>query len=136
MQTFGFRGEALSSLCAFSDLHVVTAQAHEAPRGTRLEFDAAGRLTATHVVASPRGTTVVVDNLFRRMPVRRRELERNIKREYVKVLGVLQAYACISVGMRFVVSNQSGKGYIHRSLSLSHSLLSPSYPHHCFLLPL
>ncbi|KAI4243195.1 MAG: hypothetical protein L6R42_010815, partial [Xanthoria sp. 1 TBL-2021] len=110
LQTFGFRGEALSSLCALSNFQVVTAQAHEAPKGTRLDFETSGKLKATSVVASQKGTTVMVEALFANLPVRRRELEKNIKREYTKVLGVLQAYACISSSVKFSVSNILAKG--------------------------
>lgn len=62
------------------------------------------------MVASQRGTTVVVENLFMNLPVRRRELEKNIKREYGKVVGLLQAYACISTNTKIVVSNMMAKG--------------------------
>ncbi|KAJ9636891.1 ATP-binding mismatch repair protein [Coniosporium tulheliwenetii] len=110
LTTFGFRGEALSSLCALSKFHIVTARADSAPKGTRLDFDVLGKLKGTSVVASQKGTTVVVENLFHNLPVRRRELEKNIKREYGKVLGILHAYACISTGVRFAVSNQAAKG--------------------------
>jgi len=61
------------------------------------------------VVACQKGTTVAVENLFMNLPVRRRELEKNIKREYGKVLGVLQAYACISTEARISVSNVMAK---------------------------
>lgn len=45
VSTFGFRGEALSSLCALSDgVTVVTATASEAPMGTILEIDRSGKL--------------------------------------------------------------------------------------------
>ncbi|KAK5139924.1 hypothetical protein LTR04_003263, partial [Oleoguttula sp. CCFEE 6159] len=110
LQTFGFRGEALSSLCALSSFHIITARADEAPKGTRLDFEVSGKLKSTSVVASQKGTTVAVENLFQNLPVRRRELEKNIKREYGKVLGILHAYACISTGVRFAVSNQITKG--------------------------
>ena len=110
LQTFGFRGEALSSLCALSNFHITTARADEAPKGTRLEFETSGRLKGTQVIASQKGTTVSVEDLFRNLPVRRRELEKNIKREYGKVLGVLQAYACISTQARISVSNVMAKG--------------------------
>lgn len=110
LQTFGFRGEALSSLCALSHFHIVTARADEAPKGTRLDFETSGTLKATSVVASQTGTTVAVEALFANLPVRRRELEKNIKREYAKVLGVLQAYACISTSVRLSVSNVMAKG--------------------------
>lgn len=61
-------------------------------------------------MASQKGTTVAVESLFYNLPVRRRELEKNIKREYGKVLGLLHAYACISTGVRFAVGNQAAKG--------------------------
>ncbi|KAL8946818.1 MAG: hypothetical protein Q9222_006834, partial [Ikaeria aurantiellina] len=110
LQTFGFRGEALSSLCALSNFHIVTARADQAPKGTRLDFETSGKLKSTSVVASQKGTTVVVEDLFNNLPVRRRELEKNIKREYGKVLAILQAYACISTSVKFSISNVMAKG--------------------------
>lgn len=112
LQTFGFRGEALSSLCALSKFHIVTAQASDGPKGTKLEFEQSGKLKSTSVVAARQGTTVVVETLFYNLPVRRKELEKNVKREYSKVLDMLQAYACISTGVKFSVSNLISKGYI------------------------
>lgn len=100
----------MSSLCALSSFHIVTAQAGEAPKGTRLDFETSGKLRGTSIVASQQGTTVTVENLFANLPVRRRELEKNIKREYGKVLGLLQAYACISTSVKFCVSNVMAKG--------------------------
>ena len=48
VETFGFRGEALSSLCALSGrVTVTTATTKEAPVGTVLEFDRIGRLTSS-----------------------------------------------------------------------------------------
>lgn len=110
VQTFGFRGEALSSLCALSILTVITATKEDAPKGSRLEFEVSGKLKGTSIVAAQKGTTVISENLFRTLPVRRKELERNIKREYTKVLGLLQAYASIKTGVKFSVYNQPPKG--------------------------
>ncbi|KAL4803494.1 hypothetical protein BDV18DRAFT_41666 [Aspergillus unguis] len=109
LQTFGFRGEALSSLCALSTFHITTAQAKEAPRATRLEFEQSGKLKSTSVVAGQKGTTASVESLFKKLPVRRRELEKNIKREYGKVLNLLHAYACVSTGVRFSARNTQAK---------------------------
>ena len=110
LQTFGFRGEAISSLCALSRFHITTAQIHEAPKGSRLDFEVSGKLKGSQVVACQKGTTVVVEDLFMNLPVRRRELVKNIKREYGKVLGNLQAYACICTQARIAVSNVMAKG--------------------------
>ncbi|KAF7179845.1 hypothetical protein CNMCM7691_008897 [Aspergillus felis] len=109
LHTFGFRGEALSSLCALADFRIVTAQANQAPKATKLEFETSGKLSNTQIVAGQKGTTASVEGLFKKLPVRRRELEKNIKREYGKVLNLLHAYACISTGVRFSVRNTVGK---------------------------
>ncbi|KAF3062315.1 Mismatch repair endonuclease PMS2 [Daldinia childiae] len=110
LQTFGFRGEALSSLCALSKFTVTTCLASDAPKGTKLEFETSGKLCGMSVVAAQKGTTVTIEGLFHNLPVRRRELERNIKREWNKVIGVLNQYACIQTGLKFSVSQQPTKG--------------------------
>jgi DNA mismatch repair protein PMS2 len=88
----------------------VTARASDGPKGTRLDFEISGKIKSKSVVASQKGTIVAVEDIFRNLPVRRRELEKNIKREYGKVLGLLHAYSCISTGVRFSVSNHPAKG--------------------------
>ncbi|KAI1409360.1 DNA mismatch repair protein MutL [Hypoxylon sp. FL1857] len=110
LQTFGFRGEALSSLCALSKFTITTCLASDAPKGSKLEFETSGKLRSTTVVAAQKGTTVTVEGLFHNLPVRRRELERNIKREWNRVIGVLNQYACIQTGLKFSVSQQPNKG--------------------------
>lgn len=111
LNTFGFRGEALSSLCAVSkNFHVLTARAEDGAVGKKLQFDMSGKLTGTSVSSAQKGTTVYVEELFCTLPVRRKELEKNIKREYGKVISLLYQYACVSVGVRFSVSNQMPKG--------------------------
>ncbi|EED13196.1 DNA mismatch repair protein (Pms1), putative [Talaromyces stipitatus ATCC 10500] len=109
LTTFGFRGEALSSLCAVSNFRIITAQAHQAPKANKLEFEHSGKLKGTQVVAGQKGTTVSISNLFSRLPVRRKELEKNIKRELAKVVNLLNEYACISIGVRFSVKNTDSK---------------------------
>jgi DNA mismatch repair protein PMS2 len=91
-------------------MYIVTARENDAPKGTRLDFETSGKLKGTQVVASQRGTTVAVETLFKTLPVRRQELVKNIKREYNKVLGLLQAYACITTSARISVSNIIGNG--------------------------
>lgn len=110
LETFGFRGEALSSLCALSTLTVTTCLASDVPKGAKLTFEPSGKLNGTSVVAAQRGTTVSVNGLFHNLPVRRRELERNIKREWQKVIALLNQYACIQTKLKFSVSQQPNKG--------------------------
>lgn len=110
LETFGFRGEALSSLCALSHFTVTTCRQADAPKGAKLEFETSGKLKGTSMVAAQKGTTVSVENLFKNLPVRRRELERNIKREWGKVISLLNQYACIQTGVKFTVSQTPNKG--------------------------
>lgn len=62
-----------------------------------------------------KGTTVTLLNLFAPLPVRRKEFERNLKREYGKALSLLQAYALVpcssEAAVRLSVANFSEKGY-------------------------
>ena len=50
LASFGFRGEALSSLCAIAHVVVTTRTADQA-MGTRLVFDAGGRITTREPAA-------------------------------------------------------------------------------------
>ncbi|KAF8884622.1 histidine kinase-like ATPase [Infundibulicybe gibba] len=114
VRTFGFRGEALSSLCNLCDSVVVTTSTSP-PLGVSLEFDRHGRVQKRSKIARQRGTTVSLTDIFSSLPVRRKELERNAKREFGKALALLNAYAlgpcCSNKGVRLTVSNQMEKGY-------------------------
>ncbi|KAJ6632243.1 hypothetical protein B0H10DRAFT_1976681 [Mycena sp. CBHHK59/15] len=111
--TFGFRGEALSSLCALCE-SVVVSTAVQPPMGVTLEMETSGKIRSKGKVARQRGTTITLTNLFTPLPVRRKEFERNAKREFGKALALLNAYAlgpCSSnSGVRLTVSNQIEKG--------------------------
>ncbi|XP_032182950.1 mismatch repair endonuclease PMS2 [Mustela erminea] len=109
VETFGFRGEALSSLCALSDVTISTCHA-SAKVGTRLVFDHNGKIVQKTHHPRPRGTTVSVQQLFHTLPVRHKEFQRNIKKEYAKMVQVLHAYCIISAGIRVSCSNQVGPG--------------------------
>nr|XP_033466793.1 mismatch repair endonuclease PMS2 [Epinephelus lanceolatus] len=120
VETFGFRGEALSSLCALSDLSVVTC--HESSQvGTKLVFDQKGHLVQRSPHPRQQGTTVSLQQLFYTLPVRHKEFQRNIKKEYAKMLHVLQSYCVISTGVRITCSNQNGQGKRSTVLSTSGS---------------
>lgn len=118
--TFGFRGEALSSLCAHAKVTILTATREQAPMGTLLEFSHEGALEdSSKKLARQRGCTVTVDNLFHSLPVRRRELEKNIKREYSKCQSLLQAYGLIAKGVRWNIVNVSKEGRRNIVLAIS-----------------
>ena len=104
VETFGFRGEALSSLCGLANLSISTRH-KDAQLGTCLTFDHDGLITARSSVARPVGTTVTLNNLFCTMPVRQKEFTRNIKKEYAKLISVISSYGLVASGVKIKVTN-------------------------------
>ncbi|XP_057158677.1 mismatch repair endonuclease PMS2 isoform X6 [Pan paniscus] len=73
-------------------------------------FDHNGKIIQKTPYPRPRGTTVSVQQLFSTLPVRHKEFQRNIKKEYAKMVQVLHAYCVISAGIRVSCTNQLGQG--------------------------
>uniref|UniRef100_A0A182NK55 MutL C-terminal dimerisation domain-containing protein n=1 Tax=Anopheles dirus TaxID=7168 RepID=A0A182NK55_9DIPT len=109
IETFGFRGEALSSLCALSDM-VITTRHCSSPHATKLILNHEGRIGTRTPCARAVGTTVSLTNLFATLPVRKKEFQRNIKREFLRMCQILQAYCLVSVGVRIICTNHLAKG--------------------------
>ncbi|XP_014665866.1 PREDICTED: mismatch repair endonuclease PMS2-like [Priapulus caudatus] len=109
VETFGFRGEALSSLCALSDVVITTC--HESSAiGSKLTYGHGGDILGNIPCPRQKGTTVSVAEIFSTLPVRHREFTKNVRREFTKMVSVLNAYCVISTGIRLSCSNQVGKG--------------------------
>uniref|UniRef100_A0A060T8K1 ARAD1D12122p n=1 Tax=Blastobotrys adeninivorans TaxID=409370 RepID=A0A060T8K1_BLAAD len=106
VHTFGFRGEALSSICAISSLTIVTCTKEQVPKASKLKLNSLGEATSIDMVPGVKGTTITVEDLFKPLPVRRKDFEKNAKREYAKALTWLQAYAVICPA-KIMVSNIS-----------------------------
>ncbi|CAH1793681.1 unnamed protein product [Owenia fusiformis] len=123
VETFGFRGEALSSLCALSDVVVVTRH-KDACVGTQIDFNHHGNITKQTSLARQIGTTVRLQQLFSTLPVRHKEFLRNLKREFSKMVQVLNAYCIISSGVRIICTNilESGKKNIVLSTNSNSSM--------------
>uniref|UniRef100_A0A8C3G1J3 Mismatch repair endonuclease PMS2 n=1 Tax=Cyclopterus lumpus TaxID=8103 RepID=A0A8C3G1J3_CYCLU len=104
----------------FSVLSVVTC--HESSQvGTKLVFDHKGHLVQQSPHPRQQGTTVSLQQLFYTLPVRHKEFQRNIKKEYAKMIHVLQSYCVVSTGVRITCSNQNGQGKRSTVLSTSGS---------------
>jgi DNA mismatch repair protein PMS2 len=83
----------------------VTTKLESQEVGCRLNFGTNGSIISEVQVARTTGTTVTVTNLFEALPVRRGEFLRSIKKQYQKMIKVLQSYAIIAVGVRILVTN-------------------------------
>lgn len=92
VSTLGFRGEALFSLANISKSMVVSTRTSEENAGEEFSFDPQGNLIpeTRRTVARGVGTTVTVNGLFERLPVRRVDLCKRIKTQRMKLIKVLQ----------------------------------------------
>ncbi|CAB3408631.1 unnamed protein product [Caenorhabditis bovis] len=109
LSTLGFRGEALNALCALSTVSIFT-RSSTADLGTRLKFDHSGEIIERKNAARELGTTVTVENLFETLPVRRKELERTAKKDFIKMLTMVQSFALMCPQIRFLVTNTIAGG--------------------------
>lgn len=104
--SFGFRGEALSSLCSLANL-TITTRHKDCEYATKLEYDHKGNITKQSPCSRQVGTTVTLTNLFSSLPVRQKEFHKNAKREFNKMTQLLYAYCLISVGVKITCYNQT-----------------------------
>lgn len=88
--SMGFRGEALSSICAVSDFTMIT-RLKGLTTGTKIICPAGGRCVV-EPAASNEGTAVIVQELFRNIPARRKFLKSN-RAEAAKVREEVQKKA-------------------------------------------
>ncbi|CCD25569.1 ATP-binding mismatch repair protein NDAI_0F02510 [Naumovozyma dairenensis CBS 421] len=123
IQSLGFRGEALSSLCGIAKLIVTTTS--DPPKADRLEYDRSGKLNSRTITSRNAGTTIQISKLFENLPVRRKEFIRTCRRQFTKCISLLQGYAIIQENIKFSVWNVSAKG---RKTSVLSTPLAPSIP--------
>ena len=97
----------MSSLCALCNLTITTRHS-TAISGTKLEYDKTGLIKSKTQVARPVGTTVLLEKLFHTLPVRHKEFTKNLKREFHKLMHVVQCYCLISEGVKLSCLNIIG----------------------------
>ncbi|NXS18669.1 PMS1 protein, partial [Mystacornis crossleyi] len=93
LTTYGFRGEALGSICSVSEVLVTTKTAAD-DFSIQYALDSNGRVTSKKPSHLGQGTTVTVLNLFKNLPVRKQfySTNRKCKEELKKVQDLLTAY--------------------------------------------
>ena len=121
--TYGFRGEALSSLCAVSDVSVIT-KTKEDFASTHYHFDSNGNVTNKKTTHHNNGTILIVCNIFKNLPVRKQRFtKKKIKNEIKKIEELLISYALIKPILR--LSLKHGSNLIwqkHRSQSIHNTV--------------
>ncbi|MFW9925396.1 MAG: DNA mismatch repair endonuclease MutL [Candidatus Thorarchaeota archaeon] len=101
ISTYGFRGEALASIAAMADVRITT-QTKEEDVGT-LVVSRVGEPPILSDSSRPIGTTVEVNDLFKKIPARRKHLSSS-KVEGQRILEVIMKHAVIrtDVGFRLI----------------------------------
>lgn len=100
--TFGFRGEALYSIAAVSQLTLTTRHRDE-PFGVQLQIDG-GEIVANQRAGTPVGTIINVEHLFYNVPARKKFL-RKAATEAGQIHAVVQQYALAYPDRRFSFVN-------------------------------
>ena len=99
VSTYGFRGEALSSIASISDV-VILSKASGETEGSRLE-SSGGNITVSGF-AGVQGTTVIVENLFFNTPARKKFL-RSRKTELRSIRDTILKTALALYGISFTL---------------------------------
>ncbi len=108
ISTMGFRGEALPSIAAASRMTIETAAADG--EGTRVEVDF-GRIVTVRPTSRPRGTRIVIEELFSRLPARRKFLRSEateLRHALATIAGI--AFARPEIG---IAVEHNGKPLLH-----------------------
>uniref|UniRef100_A0A3Q4I487 PMS1 homolog 1, mismatch repair system component n=1 Tax=Neolamprologus brichardi TaxID=32507 RepID=A0A3Q4I487_NEOBR len=105
LETYGFRGEALGSICAVAEV-AVTTKTEEDEISTQYTMDLTGKIVSQKPSHLGQGTTVSVMKLFKNLPVRRQcfSSTKKCKEELKKVQDLLMAYAIIKPELRLIFS--------------------------------
>lgn len=78
------------------------------------------RVAGREVAPRSPGTTASIKDLFKSLPVRAKAFKSNLKKEYVKLVHLLQAYASVCTGVRFIATNQVWPSSAHPSDARCH----------------
>jgi len=103
IDSFGFRGEALSSIAAVSQLEI-KSRTEDEEVASRLYFTSETEFE-TEKVAAPKGTTVTVKNLFYNVPARKNFLKSN-STELKNIANLIKYFALAYPEVNFKFFNE------------------------------
>lgn len=104
LHTMGFRGEALASICAISQVELKTCRSGEA-LGTRVIYSGGHKEIQEPAVCTP-GTNIMVRNLFFNVPARRKFLKSDSV-ELAAIMREFERLALVNNHLRMTISTGS-----------------------------
>ena len=106
VSSLGFRGEALSSIAAVSQVELIT-KTQSSLTGTRYVIEG-GQEKSIEEIGVPEGTTFIVRNLFYNTPARRKFLKSPVTEGgYISDIVERIAISHPDISVRFIVNNQN-----------------------------
>lgn len=106
VHSLGFRGEALSSIAAVSQVELITRRPEDIT-GVRYEI-AGGQEKTKEDVGCPEGTTLIMRNLFYNTPARRKFLKtKTTEGNYIQDLVLRYSLAHAEIRFHFIVDGKS-----------------------------
>ena len=108
--SYGFRGEALSSITAVAKVRLRTRE-HDADEGTEVVLEA-GRVLSVSPVGCPPGTEVAVEDLFFNMPARRKAMKSKAI-ELAHCREVVHSYILSRPGLSFSLHSDGQIELVH-----------------------
>ena len=106
LRTMGFRGEALASIAAVSQVELLTRRADDEV-GTRLEI-AASKVLSQEPAACPAGCNFKVENLFYNVPARRKFLKSN-STELANILTAFERIVLVYPDIHFTLHHNGAE---------------------------
>lgn len=108
--TYGFRGEALSSIASVSRVSLRTRE-HDSPEGTEVVVEG-GKVLSMSTVGVPHGTEVSVRDLFYNVPARMKSMKGR-KVELAHCREVMIGYAIARAGLSFSFASDDDLQMVH-----------------------
>ncbi|KAL6931051.1 hypothetical protein ACO0R3_004175 [Hanseniaspora guilliermondii] len=106
LMNLGFRGEALNSICFISKTVIMTCTNDEEGMGHELHYNHNGDLIKQEIIPMDKGTNIVIDDIFKNLPVRRLNFERNYRKTiFNKCIRLIQDYCIINYDINIKVWN-------------------------------
>ena len=121
LASYGFRGEALHSICECSASVQITTMTSSEKSATTVNYSRTGTpnstkpapaISAVPLTAHTHGTTIVASGLWSAHPVRKEYLRSLAKAEARRIQEMMLAYALVHPGVRFVLKNPPAKIFV------------------------
>ena len=106
ISSLGFRGEALSSIAAVSQVELIT-KTYDELTGTRYLIDG-GEEKSIEDIGAPQGTTFIIRNIFYNTPARKKFLKSTITEgSYITSLVERLALSNPNISFKYIINNQT-----------------------------